>query len=198
MALAPLASTADLEARGIDTTNATRVTALLNAASAAVRAAAGSPITATTATISLPTPEGRRLVLPAPVRSVSSVEIDGQPITDYRKSGNSLWRDGWGAPCELPGEVVVTLTFGLAEAPADVVDLVCNLVGAGLAHADAGYESRSGVVNTSERIDDYDRSVSYAQGGDATATPMEIPEGTRRSLRRRFGTGGVVMVVSRS
>lgn len=197
MALPPLATVADLSARGIDTSNTERVTALLEAASSAVRAAAGSPITVVTATIALPTPEGRRLALPTPVRSVSSVEIDGQPVTDYRLSGNSLWRYHWRFPWELPGEVHVSLTYGRDAAPADVVDLVCNLVGAGMAHAEDGYESRAGVASTSERIDDYDRSVQYEQGSNAVASPMEIPSGTRRSLRQRFGSNAV-MVVTRS
>lgn len=197
MALAPLATEADLEARGIDTSNADRVTALLEAASSAVRAAAGSPITVVTATIALPTPEGRRLALPTPVRSVSSVEIDGQPVTDYRLSGNSLWRYHWRYPWELPGEVHVSLTYGRDTAPADVVDLVCNLVGAGLAHAEDGYESRSGVTSVSESVDDYTLYTQYQQGAAATASPMELPAATRASLRRRFGTNAV-MVVSRS
>lgn len=197
MALLPLATVDDLNVRGIDTSNTDRVNALLEAASSAVRAAAGSPITVVTATIALPTPEGRRLALPTPVRSVSSVEIDGQPVTDYRLSGNSLWRHYWRNPWELPGEVQVSLTFGRDEAPADVVDLVCNLVGAGLAHADNGYESRSGVTSVSESVDDYTLYTQYQQGSAALATPMELPAATKASLRRRFGTNAV-MVVSRS
>ncbi|PXY20883.1 hypothetical protein [Prauserella muralis] len=197
MALAPLATDADLQARGVDTTNTARVAALLAAASAEVRSAAGVPISKATATVSLPTPEGRRLALPGPVRSVTSVAIDGEPVDDWKLSGGAIWRPRWRRAGELPGDVHVTLTFGLDEVPADVVDLVCNLVGAGLEHADAGYAARSGVTSEREHVDDYDVSVQYAQGGAATATPMELPDATRRRLRARFG-GGAVMVVSRS
>jgi len=89
--------------------------------------------------------------------------------------------------------VTVSLTFGLAEVPADVIDLVCNLVAAGLAHAEGGYESSVGKL--SERIDDY--SVQYAQGADAVVSPMKLPERTRRMLARRFG-GSAAMAVMRS
>lgn len=200
MALPALATVANLTDRGIDTTNTARVNALLASASAAVRAAAGRhPITETTATIVLPTPEGRRLALPGPVRSVSSVAIDGTVVTDWTKSTDSLWRDTWKLSSDdLPGEITVSLTFGLSAAPDDIVDLVCNLVGAGLEHAEAGYAARSGLAGESERIDDYDRSRQYAQGGQAIATPMELPAGTKRALRARFAAGGLVTVVSRS
>lgn len=200
MALPALATVANLTDRGIDTTNTARVNALLASASAAVRAAAGRhPITETTATIVLPTPEGRRLALPGPVRSVSSVTIDGTAVTDWTKSTDSLWRDTWRLSAyDLPGEITVSLTFGLSAVPDDIVDLVCNLVGAGIEHSAAGYAARSGVTSESERIDDYDRSRQYAQGRQATATPMELPEATKRALRARFAAGGLVTVVSRS
>src|SRR5690606_10556728 len=132
--------------------------ALLASASAAIRDAAGVPISRTTATITLATPAGRRLDLPPPVQSVDSVAIDGGPVTDWSLVDNSLWRvRPWTRPGGIPKPVTVTLTFGLSEVPADIVDLVCNLVAAGLAHAEGGYESSAGKL--SERIDDY--SVQY-------------------------------------
>lgn len=190
----PLATTADLAARGIDTTDTALTDALLASASAAIRDAAGVPISRTTATITLATPAGRRLDLPPPVQSVDSVAIDGDPVTDWSLVDNSLWRvRPWTRPGDIPKPVTVTLTFGLSEVPADIVDLVCNLVAAGLAHAEGGYESSVGKL--SERIDDY--SVQYAQGADAVVSPMELPERTRRMLARRFG-GSAAMAVMRS
>ena len=190
----PLATTADLAARGIDTTDTALTDALLASASAAIRDAAGVPISRTTATITLATPAGRRLDLPPPVQSVDSVAIDGDPVTDWSLVDNSLWRvRPWTRPGDIPKPVTVTLTFGLSEVPADIVDLVCNLVAAGLAHAEGGYASSVGKV--SERIDDY--SVQYAQGADAVVSPMELPERTRRMLARRFG-GSSAMAVMRS
>lgn len=194
MAISPLATPADLEARGIDTSDAALVDALLASASASIRDAAGSPITETSATITVASPAGRRLDLPGPVRSVDSVTMDGQEVSDWTLVGDSLWRPrSWTVPNGTPAPVTVSLAFGLAEAPADVVDLVCNLVAAGLAHAEGGYESSAGKL--SERIDDY--SIQYAQGADAVVSPMELPERTRRMLARRFG-GSAAMAVMRS
>ncbi|PZF98256.1 hypothetical protein [Micromonospora deserti] len=195
MALPNLATDADLTARGIDTSDATLIAALLASASAAVRDAAGVPITLTTATVTLNTVPGRRLRLPAvPVRSVAAVLLDGVAITDWKLRGNSLWRAcRWQKPCDIPAEVTVTFTAGLDEVPADIVDMVCNLVGAGVAHAADGYEANTG--KESEAIDDY--RVAYAQGPDAPVSPMELPEGTKESLAARFG-GGAAVVVTRS
>lgn len=197
MALPPLADVADLNARGIETSNETLINALLASASEAIRDAAGVPITKVTATVTLPTPPSRRLRLPAtPVREVTAVTLNGEPIADWTLRGDSLWRPcGWQRVGDIPGEVEITFTAGLDETPADIVDLVCNLVGAGVAHAAAGYQARNSNVQ-SEAIDDY--RVTYVTGEDGTVSPVvELPARTRDWLRARFG-GGPVMVVTRS
>ena len=79
---------------------------------------------------------------------------------------------------------------GLAEVPADIVQLVCDFAIAGM--NTAGNGSRSGV--TSEAVDDY--RVTYADGEDAQASVVEIPERTRLMLRQRFG-GGTYVVTPR-
>jgi hypothetical protein len=72
MALAPLAEVASLEARGIDTSNTARLYELLDAASSAVRDAAGSAISRSTSTVTLWTEASRRIELPArPVVTVA-------------------------------------------------------------------------------------------------------------------------------
>lgn len=190
MALADLATSADLSARGVDVTDTDLVAAMLAAASAAVREAAGSAISEQTSTVTLEAPEGRYLALPSlPVTEVDTVEIDGEAVTDWTLVSGSLWRScGW-TQCE-PALVEVTFTHGLAEVPADIVNLVCMFAAAGMASASEG--SRAGVVG--ERIDDY--SVQYAQGADAVATALEVPERTARMLRARFG-GGVYVTGER-
>lgn len=193
MALQPLATTADLAARGIDKSDSELIDELLEAASSAVRDAAGVAISELTTTITLPTPQGRRLHLPGPVVEVTAVVLDGEPITDWKLRGSDLWRSSWQRGGDIPGEVEVTFTFGLDEVPADIVDLVCNLVGAGVSHAAEGYEAKTGM--TRERIDNY--AVGYAQGDDAVSSPMQLPKSTRRMLASRFG-GGVTMVETRS
>lgn len=194
MALATLAVAADLSARGIPITNTTGVAAMLAAASAAVREAAGCAITKLTSTVTMSTDQSRRIELPArPVHSVTTVVLDGVTLvsgTDYYLRGSSLWRDTpWHLRDEIPGVLTVTFVHGLDEIPADVVDLVCALAGAGLAAITAGYASTVGKEY--ESIDDY--RVGYTTGADAVASLMEIPERTRASLRRRFGSQ--VMVV---
>lgn len=187
MALEPLAAAADLSARGIDTTTSwPRTKALLESASSAVRDAAGQAIAPlATATVELVGGPERWLPLPmSPVRSVAAVSIDGTAVTDWRLRGGRLWRDcGWGS-CG-PSAVVVTLDYGLDETPADIVDLVCSLVAAGMASAEGGYDPKRGVTN--ERIDDY--SGSFATGETEVVTPMDLPQRTRAWLRSRFGGG---------
>lgn len=198
MALALLAADTDLSARGIDVSDTERVAALLAAASSVVREAAGVPISQTTATIGLVSPTSRNLKLPPPVQSVSQVQINGTSITDWVLVGNDVWREcHWTRPGGIPVEVQVSATFGLAEVPADIVDLVCNLVGAGMTHAESGYESRAGVTARRERIDDYDTSQSFASGNDALTSPMELSPATKAALRARFG-GGATVVDTRS
>lgn len=194
MAYEPLATAADLSARGIDTTNTLAVEALLDAASAAVREAAGCPISEQTSTVTLWTEASRRIELPArPVSSVATVVLDGETLTvedDYVLRGSSLWRTcQWQAQGDIPSELVVTFTHGYTEVPADIVDLVCNLVGAGMASVDEGYATHAGKQY--ESIDDY--RVGYTTGSDAVSSVMELPERTVKSLRARFGTTSVVV-----
>jgi len=194
MALTPLATAADLTDRGIDTTNTARVTAQLAAASAAVRDAAGCAITLNTSTVKFGTEVSRRIELPArPVRSVATVTLDGLPVTDYKLRGSSLWREiPWQARGDIPSELTVTFTHGYDAVPADVVDLVCALAGAGLAAVEEGFKAHSGIQ--SESIDDY--RVGFTTGQDAVVSVMELPDRTRRYLRARFGSGGALVVGS--
>lgn len=195
MALAPLATTADLTANGVDfTTGDARLDNLLAVASAVVRDAAWSPISEATSTVEL---VGRHfeqwLNLPGqPVRSVASVEIDGAAVSSYRLRGGRLWLCG-GWSCDYgPSSVVVTMTHGLAEVPADIVHLVCALVGSGLAAGDAGLSSHGDVV--AELDGDY--QVTWAHGAEAVATAMDLPAAAVRRLRARFG-GGASLVAYR-
>lgn len=188
MALAPLATTADLTTRGIDVSDTAKVDALLDAASDRVRDAAGSPIAQTIATVSLPGTCSARLEVPVrPVVSVQSASVDGTAVTDFKLVDGALWRAaGWQARWDgIPSTVTVTLTAGLAEVPADIVDLVCSLVAAALA-AELGRPA--GVQ--SESIDDY--QVSYATGDEAAVTVMDLPDRTRAWLRSRFGGSAYV------
>lgn len=194
MALPDLAAAADLTARGITPTSVHDV--MLAVASSLVRAAAGSPILETDSTVSLWAQDRSQwLTLPGkPVTAVTSVEVDGDALTagtDYKLVGGDLWAPTfWGDDCE-PVEVVVEMTHGLADVPAHVVQLVCDLAILGAAAAEDGAHDPRVVA---EKIDDY--SVTFSEGAASVASAMEVPVLTRQWLRAQFG-GGVSMVTFR-
>lgn len=151
----------------------------LDAVSAAIVDAAGSPIALTTATITVPGSTSAWLDIPGPVRSVASVTLDDEllPAAEFRAWPDRLWRRyGWGGP-EVP--VTITYTLGVDIIPADVVQLACELVM--LASAGESIDPRV----SSEGVDDY--RVTYRDGGGVSA--VELPEATRARLRARFSPG---------
>ncbi|MEV1006126.1 hypothetical protein [Streptomyces sp. NPDC049881] len=197
MALSPLASVADMAAAGVPVApeEEARVTHWLTVASAAVREAAGCPISQTTSTLSVEGPPTAWLTLPGPpVTAVSAVEVDGTPATDWRLRSGQLWRrSGWCAG-DPPTEVTVTYTHGLPDVPADIIELVCRMAAAALVAwrgAPDGAGLAAGDVR-SERLGDY--SVTY--GDDGLITEMELPDYLRERLAARFG-GGVTLLRSR-
>lgn len=197
MPLDPLATTDDLDVRGVDITDTAKVTAMLDAASAAIRDAAGSTISLETSTITIPGSSEEYLLLPGLVRSVTSISVDGTALTtgDYTVVGSQVWRfGGWQSrltsetsfflPADRyrPGLVTVTYVHGYTEVPADIVDLCCDLATAGL----LGNPSAADPRVTSESVDDY--RVGFATGDDAVASVFELPERTKAWLRQRFGS----------
>ena len=197
MALAPLASVADLEARGlaVDASEAAVVNVYLGVASAAVREAAGSAITRTTSTLTLEGGPGQRMTLPGPpIVSVDAVTVDGRTVSGWRLVSGRLWRAaGWSG--REPSEVEVTYTHGLVDVPDDIVDLVCRMVAAAL----LAYRSEDGGAGlaadkeiTSERLGDW--SVTY--GADGRVTEMELTQAWRDRLAARFGAS-ITTLVSR-
>lgn len=184
MTLAPLAEPTDLPTAWADHPDAQKA---IDAASASIRDAAHGPISAFTGTITTDAPSGVKLSLPAPVREITAVTLDGSPVSDWRNLGDGLWRrHGWGhdhAP------VAVTGTFGLATVPADIVQLCVDLAVAWLQHQTAGGGSTAGLKSVS--IDD--ASESYTDEAASQVTPVFIPELTRDWLRARFGGGAYVV-----
>ncbi|MFI2431985.1 hypothetical protein [Streptomyces sp. NPDC018693] len=199
MALAALATTADLAARGLTVeagTETTVATTYLDVASTAVREAAGVPISQTTSTVSLEGPASQWLTLPGlPIISVASVSIDGEAVTDWRLRSHRLWRAcGWSPGCE-PSDVEVVQTHGLDPVPSDIVDLVCQMTATALADYRADPDGTAGMGAgdiRSERIGDY--AVTY--GSHGLITSMELPDYLCERLAARFG-GGVAVVKSR-
>lgn len=209
MALADLAATSDLTARGITWTSPaedTIVDTFLTVASTMVREAAGAPILQTTSTMTVEGTCGQWLSLPGqPVQSVSSVSIDGTAVTDWRLSRGQLWRrTGW-QDDDGPSDIEVTMVHGLSVVPADIVDLVCAMVAAGLkavreSDDGGGLAARDpSLQSKSESVGQYSSSVAYATGRDAAEaapTAMSLPQRTRDALAARFG-GAAAVVVSR-
>jgi hypothetical protein len=198
VALDPLATVADLEARGltIEPGEETVVETFLAEASAAVREAAGVPISQTTSTVALEGPDNSQwLTLPGPpIISVATVAIDGETVTDWKLRSHQLWRAaGWSPTCE-PSEVTVTQTHGLPVVDADIVGLVCRIAAAVLVHyrAQPDGEGLAAKDVRAERIGDY--SVTYGDSG--RITDIELPDYLREQLAARFG-GGVAVVRSR-
>lgn len=196
MAPAPLATTDDLDDRGIAWDNQILAETYLAVASAAVRDAAGCPISAQTSTLQLYGDGGPWLRLPGqPVRSITSVTFNGKTLvagTDYQLIDGSLYRPwGWEVCAPLPKPVTVVLAHGLLEAPADVVDLVCRMAGTAIWLAGAEDDGSGLTVDrpSSERIGDY--SVTYDR--ESGSTEMELAARTRARLAARFGSGAAMV-----
>ena len=175
----PLATLDDLSSRGLDL-QSSRIEADLAAASAAVREAAGSPISQVTGTVRALGGPHQWLRLPGPVSAVTAVTIDGDAITEWTAFPIGLFRAcGWG---NVGSVVTVAATFGSATVPADIVALVCDMV----QMASAGDLVDPRV--SQEGIDDY--RVTFRD--DAQVSVFELPERTKTTLRTRFGDGAVV------
>lgn len=192
MALTPLAGMPDLLAHAPAgfSPDMSGALAKLDAASDAVRDAAGSPITQTESTVRIVAAGcGSWLDLPGkPVVSVSSVTIEGEPVTGWRLLGSRLYRAGEWAHGG-PVEVQVTMVHGFVEAPADVVALVCDFAIAALLNESG---ARAGVTSQGYSIDDYRENLAFDQGPHGTSSVIEIPAGTRAMLRQRFGAAAFV------
>ncbi|MET9999834.1 hypothetical protein ABZ069_23170 [Streptomyces microflavus] len=197
MALQPLATVADLAGRGLVVeADETAITGTyLEVASAAVRDAAGCPISQTTSTVDLEGEADARLRLPGPpVTAVTTVLLNGAPVTDWRLTSSRLWRAGGWVGGDGPSEVTVTYTHGLPTVPPDIVDLVCRIAAAAL-KSHRAEDDGTGIAAAdirSERIGDY--AVTY--GDDGLISDMELPDYLRERLAARFG-GGAELVRSR-
>ncbi|MFB4320668.1 hypothetical protein [Actinomadura sp. 21ATH] len=199
MALAPLATTADLDARRIAWDDEQLAETYLGVASAAVRDAAGVPISRVTSTVALYGDGSSWLRLPGPpIVSVTSVVLDGETVAPdgdggYALIDGRLFRPyGWGVCAPVPRPVTVTYVHGLAEVPADVVDLVCRMAATAIVLAGEEDDGSGLAVSNiaAERLGDY--AVTY--NGESGTTEMELSDRTRSRLSNRFGGAGAQVV----
>lgn len=182
--LEPLATIDALEKLGLPVEPRSLADSLLESVSSAVREAAGCPITRVTAQISLAGTWEQFLSLPVgPVTAVTDVQVNGKMVSDWKLRDGRLWRaGGWGAQHR---DISMTVTYGYATVPADIVTLVCSFVGAGMIAAQDGdlVKDRS-LAYTS--IDDF--REGYRTGDSEIVDVTELPARVKNSLRGRFAS----------
>ena len=182
--LPTLATLADLQASRVAYDDDSIALVMLERASAAIRDAAGTTITRATSTIRFATERSMMVELPVKiVTQIHQVLLNGEPVTDYRHIAGGLWLTRlWHETGATPGVIEVTLTHGLPTVPADIISLTCSLAAAGLAAAAGGYDPGRGI--TYERIGDY--QYGKANGASELLDPFQLPDATRKALRKRF------------
>ena len=181
-----LASLLQLDYDSLTPAQQATMTMLVELATAKVqRAAGGQRIVEATSTAVIdvePWHCDEYLALPQmPVRSVESVEIDGNPISDWRLSAQKLWRaSGWRGNWSEPTQVKVTYTHGY-QPGSQWLQLARDVT---LSLARMGFGNPGGVM--SEAIDDY--RVTYAEA-DAR---MEMTEHMRQAIADAYGISAYV------
>lgn len=181
-----LVTSAELETFLQETLDADTATLLVELSTAKVQAACGQRLVQATSTFVIDVDMwvcDEYLPLPQwPVQSVASVDIDGEPCTDWLLRKQQLWRlAGWNVNPTAPTQVTVT---GCVHGYPDGAQGLELARGVALSLAAAGYGNPSGIV--SEGIDDY--RVTYAE-----AEPrMQISASVRDMLRAAYGVGAYV------
>lgn len=190
MALDPLADAGDLAARGITVPDGVDPAVLLASASAAVRDAAGCAISQQTSTITLAVADWCGFDLPfGPVTEVATITVAGVPVLGWTVLDSTVTMPpGWTTSC-VPVGVTVTYTHGLPEVPADIVDLVCGVVGLAFAQG-YGQASQLAAFHLGEYGESYKRPA-----GAESPSPIALPDAVRERLRARFGASAVVLAM---
>lgn len=166
-----LATIADLELRLGSTVAAedqARTQALLDDASAAVRAYTGQLISAGTSTVTAFPRLGEVKLMQRPVTAVTSVtNADGDDVAYCFDGVDRLYGLAW------PGTVTVDYAHGWASVPDDIIGVVCSIVQRSLtAAADPGI--------TAESIAGY----SYSRGPITASGPWGLFDQEKLVLRR--------------
>lgn len=211
----PLATVEDLEARlgrPLTPEEAARVAALLDDASALVRAYTGQDFTLTVGDVITLRPVGTVVRLPQrPVQQVTQVvavggstaipdivlpagawTFDGidkvdiwPPDSSWFLSLPESWTDGWGAVDTYR----LTYDHGYATGPADVVAIVCAIVLRTLLSP----SMTPGMV--SERIGAYNYQLQ--QGSGSAGASVQLTQGDRDALKRYRRTATTIQTRAR-
>lgn len=188
-----LATTADLrDLLGEDTTTLPDAQAalLLQMATAEVQAAAGQLLVLVSGDVAdiMGTTESWLVLPQRPVTDVATVELDGEPVTDWKRFGSRLFRSsGWSAYVHEPSQVTVTYSHGYA--PDDPgLELARSLA---LTLAAALFRNPDGLT-AGVSVDDY-REQMVQSTADSGAN--RLPKASRDLLRRTYGVrAGLVKV----
>ena len=195
--MAALATVADLTARlgrSLDETEELRAEALLDGASARVRAYTGQQFEQATTTDRIQVRNGRVRLPQRPVTAVSAIaDTDGNDVEFTWHAGNYLTLSALGSIVRFdlepysnggPTWVDVTYTHGYAAIPDDVVEVVCQMVlrAFGQSPETTGYSSES--------VDDY----SYSIGPAAAAGAVGMLNDERAALDIYRRVGGTIRV----
>lgn len=212
MVFATAADLATRLGRTFDAGKTAQVQALLDDATEALIAdvLGGNRVTQGTATAVFNLPDGARtIVLPQqPVRSVTSVLVDGVTITGWVVRGGRLI-----LPCPVAGrllvdqirpllvdsvDVTVTWAYGLATVPPELKSWCLVLGAQALAQVEGPTGSLAPGGVQSIRIDDFSTTFGSGSGdGGASAAPgLVIPGPVRERLGARWGAGAFVPPVA--
>lgn len=195
--MAALATVEDIEVRlgrTLSAEEADQVEALLDDVSAAVRAYIGQSVDTDEQTARLRVRNGTIRLPRIPVTEVESVaDMDGNDIDFTWHAGQVVtlgasFTDGWSIEPTRAGNtwVDVTYTAGWGTVPADLVAVVCQIVGRAFGRpADS-----TGL--TSESIAGY----SYSVGGAAAAGPLGMLADEKAVLDRYRIPGGTAYLAS--
>lgn len=195
--MAALATVDDLEVRlgrTLTLTEADQAEALLDDASAAVRAYIGQSVDSAEQTARLRVRNGAVRLPRRPVTAVESVEdVNGNAIDFTWDAGQvvtlgSSFTDGWSTEPTRSAYIWVDVTYtaGWATVPADLVAVVCQIAGRALGRpADS-----TGM--TSESIAGY----SYSVGGAAAAGPLGLLSDEKAVLDRYRRPGATAYLAS--
>lgn len=192
MSLAPFATASDLAVRlgrTLSSTEQAQADAFCDDASGMIRDFCRQDINAQTGlAVTFESPDGPWLDLPQrPVTGVTSVAINGQVVTDFKKVGDRLYRVyGWAWPSidVVPplaiytpvSTVTVTYDAGYNPIPQVIVSVCINA-------AMRAFDNPTGVLR--ESIDDYTRDFSRGFSGDApTGTGVFLDAADQKRLRR--------------
>lgn len=184
MALPPLATTAQLAGRlgqgWPDGAAQVQWEMALGDASSTIRSVVGQPITAGTATLLLETDRDGRARLGLSPAVVTGVSWNGSTVP-----ASQYWLHEGHMQTLLPRQtLLVTVSYGWAEVPDEIVKWTCALAVAQINAAETGSLGVSGGVVTSIRVDD--AAVNYAPNPDGTVS-ADLPETVKTHLRQTYG-----------